>query len=220
MSFVLSCSVYTKSNHHSNLPEKYYHSHFWSIFVDVVMTRAIRGVVFVLSLVYYLSLQAEIITPPLASTLAQGPKFFSLYIVCSSILKKVSTRLGHLFPFPDSVKEVTELISIIVITKLIAKLVFALVSVNLVVLFKATNFTATLLWGIASLTPLVLLAFSPILRKFSWYYLIGYFAICGGSVLASVGGFSIGIGLVWKHTVVTPWTAHVFPSVNSKRSPS
>jgi hypothetical protein len=168
------------------------------------MTSAtLRGAVFVIAILYWVASLADLITPSMKSLLYHAHRMVGLYVVSSAIAGKLSRRMKSMTLW-FSVTSVVELITIILITKLIASILFILINANMFVLFKATTFTAGVAWGVSSLTPLLLLALAPVIQKLSWYYVIAYCALCGGSVFASVVGLSLGLGLVWRNTVVNP----------------
>ena len=166
-------------------------------------TPTVRGLVFVLATVYWIASQADLITPWLKSLLFQCHRMVGLYVVSSAVVGKISRRMKPL-TLACSVTSVVELLAIVLVTKLVTNVAFILLNTNLVVLFKATTFTASLAWGVASLTPLLLLVLVPLIQRVAWYYVIAYCALCGGAVFASVVGLSLALGVVWRHTVVRP----------------
>ena len=170
----------------------------------VVMTSVtVRGLVFVLASAYWMLSGTDLLPSGVQSMLYQAHRVAGLYLVSSGVVGKLSRRLKPV-SLAFSIHSGLELISIIIVTKLVAHLVLILVNTNIFVLFKATTFTASLAWTVASLTPLLLLALAPVIQRAAWYYVIAYCALCGGSVFASVVGLSVGLGLVWRHTVVHP----------------
>ena len=162
--------------------------------------KRLRGTVFVVSFLLSVLASWEVVADHI-QTIHRFQHWVGLYLVIASVGLRFSLPL-----VPSSPKHIFELISIVLLTRLLARLIILLVNSNLMVLFRATNLTASLAWSLASLTPLFLLALIPILRNVSWYFLVAYFAICGGSVVASFFAVSVGVGLAWKHTVTSPWT--------------
>lgn len=180
------------------------------------MSVTIRGTIFVLSLTYYALVVSELVNQYLRP-LQRMHSYFGLYLVVGSLISRFQSKIPVV---PRSSKLILELVAIILLNKLIAHGILLLIRCNIVVLFRATNFTAGLAWGVAGLAPLALLALLPVLKKISWYYLVAYCALCGGIVLASVFGLSLSLGLVWKHTVISPWTDSEFFSLSPRKSRS
>jgi hypothetical protein len=178
------------------------------------MSVAIRGTVFVLSFTYYVLIVSELVNQYMRP-LQRMHSYFGLYLVLGSLMSRFQSKIPIV---PTSSKLILELVAIILLNKLMAHAVLLLIRCNIVVLFRATNFTAALAMGVAGLAPLALLALVPLLKKVSWYYLVAYCALCGGIVLASVFGLSVALGLVWKHTVISPWTDSEFFSLSPRRS--
>lgn len=177
------------------------------------MSVTARGTVFVLSLTYYVLVVSELVDQYLRP-IQRMHSYLGLYLVVGSLMSRFQSKIPIV---PTSSKLVLELVSIIFLNKLIAHAILFMVRSNIVVLFRATNFTASLAWGVAGLAPLALLALVPVLKKVSWYYLVAYCALCGGIVLASVFGLSLALGLVWKHTVTSPWTDSDLFSLSPRR---
>ena len=162
--------------------------------------KRVRGSVFVVSFLLSILASWEVAADHI-QTVVRFQRWVGLYLVMASVGLRFSLPL-----VPSRPKLIFEIISIVLLTRLLARLILLLVNSNLIVLFRATNVTASLAWSLTSLTPLFLFALIPILRNVSWYYLVAYFAICGGSVVASFFAVSVGLGLAWKHTVTNPWT--------------
>ena len=91
-------------------------------------------------------------------------------------------------------------------TKIMVKLVFIkIVSIVVVILFKSTLFTYSLVMRIANFGldyPLGILVLLPLIKRISWYYLLVYFSICGASCVASGLCIAGALMLVWRHLVI------------------
>jgi len=95
---------------------------------------------------------------------------------------------------------------IIFVSKIFVKfLLIKSVSLVLVVLFKSTMFTYSLVMKIANFGleyPLAILVLLPLIKRISWYYLLVYFSVCGASCVAVGLSIASALMLVWRHLVV------------------
>ena len=91
-------------------------------------------------------------------------------------------------------------------TKFLVKIVFIkIVSFVIVILFKSTLFTYSLVMRIANFGleyPLGILVLLPLIKRISWYYLLVYFSICGASCVAAGLCIAGTLMLVWRHLVI------------------
>ena len=158
----------------------------------------LRATVFVLSIAFYLVSYSDLIPIDYSSTLYRVYRWLGVCLLIGSTLTPKRNVI--------TAKSIIEVFSIFIAAKVLAKTFTFFLNANLIVLFKATTFTASLAWGVASLTPLLLFALVPVIQRVSWYYVVAYCALCGGTVLASVFGFTVVLGLAWTHLVKSPWT--------------
>ena len=169
-----------------------------------------RGVIFSLFLIYYVSVFSawlrELVPMPSIDS-----RYLGLYVVISSVVSQVTSKLGRLkymgrlAVLPTSGSELLQLVCTIVCAQLLSRLLVLVLNVNFLILFRATEFTVRLVLALASLPPIILLAVSPFIKKASWYYLMVYCTVCGGAVLLSGIWSTLLVGLVWRNLVVSKW---------------
>jgi hypothetical protein len=173
-------------------------------------SKSLRGCVFALTLCYYVFFFSEMFTVEHLTALQQVYKWLGIYVLIGSVITRHLKKGSRYLIMPSSFRSAVELVVIIIVTKMFARGFIILLNLNLVVLFKATTFTASLASGIISRPPLLLLALIPVLQRVSWYYIIAYCALCGGSVLGSIFGLTVVVSLAWRHLVISPWTDAYF----------
>jgi len=180
----------------------------YSRWIDIVSTRLFssisaesfgRGLVVFLILGVSLSGLRDRIVPKFLH-----PILTMVTYIPDSILSHVEGR-GK-FGNQHFVFNMIQLSILIMVLKILVKfLIVNLVSVVVVVLFKSTLFTYTLVMKIANFGleyPLAILVLLPLIKRISWYYLLVYFSICGASCAAASLGIAGALMLVWRHLVV------------------
>lgn len=94
---------------------------------------------------------------------------------------------------------------IIICVKLFVKIVFLGGNVLLFLLFRATVFTyslVTVIVGFGSVWPIMLVVVLPAVRRVAWYYLLAYFALCGGACFLSSLALLSATNFLWREIVL------------------
>lgn len=186
-------------------------------------SNAGRGTVFVLAIVYYTVTSTRILYDALPQSPFPGLNIrtvLALYLILGASVsrlsvgspKPVKALLSPFLALPNKLAvestpiQIIQLLSILVVTKLLVKAVLLVVSLNIVVLFKSTVLTTLIVQKLAHVTPVILILMLPLIKKGSWYYFVAYCTVCGGTALFSGLGIAMIVGLIWRNFVILKWT--------------
>ena len=140
------------------------------------------------------------------------PKFFRPMVrlityIPDRVEREVSqTRGASKSGFPlGGVFGIVQLFLLVLVNKVLVRIFLSrLVSLLMFVLFKSTMFTFDIvkyLVRVGESLPILLLLLLPVIKRGAWYYLVAYFAVCGGlTLLTGLGYFSLTM-MVWRNLV-------------------
>jgi hypothetical protein len=182
------------------------------------MSSSVRGFVFVACMIYNGITSSEVLSQRLIH-ISDFRTLISLYLIIGVSLVRLSVNFPKpiksiLSPFllvprrlsdHGSVSDMFQIFSILIITRIFAKVMIILINLNIVILFKSTVFTSLLVGGLSRITPFVLILLLPLIRSASWYYVVAYCALCGGTVLLSGIGVIMATGILWRNFVLARW---------------
>lgn len=186
-------------------------------------SNAGRGTVFILAIAYYTVTTTRFLYDALPQSPFPGLNIrtaLALYLILGASVsrlsvgfpKPVKALLSPFLALPNKLSvqstpiQIFQLLSIIVVTKLLVKAVLLVVSLNIIVLFKSTVFTTLIVQKLAHVTPVILILMLPLIKKGSWYYFVAYCAVCGSTAVFSGLGIAMAVGLLWRNFVILEWT--------------
>ena len=196
----------------------------------MAIRNKIRAVVYVLSFIYYL-IPHSVLTDGIWMLESHNcMQYIATFLILGVSVSAVQTRLVPKFLrpitllvtwIPDRVERevlcaesgslffgffrVIQIFLIIIINKLMVKwLLIKLVSLLIFVLFKSTTITIDIVKNLILIgenVPVILILLLPVIKRGAWYYIVAYFAICGGLTLViGIGYFSLTM-MIWRKFV-------------------
>ena len=186
----------------------------------------LRAAVYILSFAYYLVPQSSSgvyhqelpkILQAIAAFLILGvsisavkhrlvPKFLRPVVsLVTYIPDRMEAEVSGGKTIQGGVFRVVQIFILVFINKFMVRwLLIKLSAILLVVLVKSTTITIDIVQGLVSVgesIPLLLILLLPIIKRAAWYYLLAYFAVCGGlTLLMGVGYFSVTM-MIWRNLV-------------------
>ena len=123
----------------------------------------------------------------------------------SEMISMIPDQIVYVVVGDGGVIEILQIFTIIIINKILIKfLIFRAINLVIFILFKSTMITYDIVISLANFGtffPIFIILLLPIIKRGSWYYMICYFTICGGSCLIlGLGSFSL-IMMSWKNLV-------------------